>query len=156
MTITIGYTNSDAVRAAVGVTDNEFPDTALSSLLLEKALYLDLYQWVPTHAAVHAAGVASGATTEAQMKASSLELYSTWFAARQIANTPFGVLNKITDGKEEVARFLDAKVLAQVAAHASSQLAEYRQQLEDLQGSAAVTVSVMGAATPSYNPVTNQ
>ena len=54
------YTGTDAIRAAIGVSDNDIPDKLLVDQRLDLELTVDLDLWVPTHATLMPPGSQPG------------------------------------------------------------------------------------------------
>ena len=149
------YTTTDAVRGAIGLTPNDIPDSSLIDQQLGLELDADLSVWLPTHAALYAAGIASGATSVEKLKAAYITLYAQWFcAASVVTQMTLGIPMMISDGKDELQRFtgLDLEALMdRVVARRDM----YRNRLAEGEGQTAVTsVSIMQAGVPDYDPVT--
>lgn len=152
------YCSTDAVRAAIGVTDNELTDEMLIEQNLGAELEVDLRTWLPTYATIYTQGAAAGATEEQRLKTTLLRLYAQWFLAAQAANTmALAIPQLIGDGKSEMRRFLDFDFDA-LQAKAMAKAGTYRGQLEELQGAQAASsgASVLSVSRPDYDPVTHQ
>lgn len=147
------YTTSNAIRAAVGTTDKEVPDTMLESQLLESQVRTAVYGWLPTHAAIYAAGVAAGATDDQKYQKDLLVQYCLFYGAVRVIEMIMALRSKISDGKSQVERFdVEWKDLLEV----------FEQRVEDAQEALLAIVSpsdgetsYFGLATPAYDPVTN-
>jgi len=149
------YTTTAAVRGAIGLTASDIPDAILIDQQLGLELEADLSEWLPTHAALYAAGIASGASAEEKLIASQIILYAQWYCAAQLINQMIlGIPMLVSDGKSEMRRFptLDLERLAELV---DAKRDMYRTRLLEGQGQQAVgSVSVMQLSTPDYDPVT--
>jgi len=149
------YTTTDAVRGAIGLTPGDIPDSSLIDQQLALELEADLSVWLPNHAALYAAGVASGASAADKLKAAYLNLYAQWFcAASVVTQMTLGIPMMISDGKSEMQRFpsLDLDSLMD---RVVGRRDLYRNKLAEGEGQAAVlSVSIMQGGTPDYDPVT--
>lgn len=149
------YTDTDAVRAVVGVTDNEVPDLMLTQQGLTLSLTLDLGEWLPSHATIYAEGNAQSPTESQLQKWRYLQLYSQFYCATSLVEfMQLAVPQMIGDGKDEMRRFTNFdfdKLLAKFKAA----VARYRTRLLEASGTAADTAppSLLGAAVPDYDPV---
>jgi len=100
------YTTTDAIRGAIGLTDNEVTDAMLVDQNLALELENDLLGWIPTHATLYAAGLDSGASAAEKQQAALLILYSQWFCAAQALTVmTLSIPQAIADGKDEMKRF---------------------------------------------------
>jgi hypothetical protein len=149
------YTTTDAVRGAIGLTPNDIPDASLIDQQLALELEADLSVWLPTHAALYAAGIASGAASADKLKAAYINLYAQWFCASSVVTQmTLGIPMMVSDGKSELQRFtsLDLDALME---RVVGRRDLYRNKLAEGEGQAAVlSVSIMQAGVPAYDPVT--
>jgi len=137
------YTTTEAVRAALGVTSNEVPDSFIVDQGMDTALILKLTEVLPGYASLDAA------------QTKYLRMYSMWFCAALLARMFMAFPESISDGKAKMDRFasLDLEKMAENAeANRDSYMAALLPEETDL--SYGVTVAV--AARPSYDPVTNE
>lgn len=149
------YTDSDTVRALAGLTANEVTDPALLSMQLEKALSVDLIRWVPTHADIKTAGMASGAVAGAVLQWDLLQLYASHFCAVRLLQSPMHIPLQKGNGKDTAKRF-DETILLQSVTDLSRSRDEYRDQLLELiEAPAAITdTGLFKRAVPISDPVT--
>lgn len=149
------YTTTEAVRGCLGVDLNDMPDHYMVDSKLDVELKLDLDGWLPTHAALYAAGVAPGATAADVAKGVRIALYAQWFCAAEMAKRPLSVPQITTDGKAQIDRF---KVdLEKVAALATFKVSQYRAELDLLVNGTAIptgVISYVGIGVPSQDPIT--
>lgn len=149
------YTGTDAIRGALGLTDNEVTDAMLVDQRLDLELSVDLELWVPTHASVYTAGIAYGATPTEVLKANYLLLYAQWFCALHVTKfMRLAIPQMVGDGKAEMRRF-QAFDLDQLEATANSRAIYYKSLLYAATGgaAAATTVSFASVGVPDYDPV---
>lgn len=129
--IPILYTNSDAVRAAIGIKERDYSDKDISNFNLEKKLSLDLRAWLPSHAAISEAAEQATATDGEKDMGAALELYSTAFAALDMLQTlRLGVAQSVSDGKNQFSRFSSVDWAALETALIAN-MRQYRRLLED-------------------------
>lgn len=153
MAINILYTDSDAVRAAVGVKDVEVPDSMLLNQDIERQLKTALYGWLPTYAALHTAGTDAGATDDEKYINDLLISYCLFWACVRVLEMSLSQRKSIGDGKTQIERFdVDRKEL--IAAY-KARLDEAKHLLDDLVNTSAGSTSFFGKASPEYDPVTN-
>jgi hypothetical protein len=150
-----GYTDTDAIRGAVGLTVSDIPDASLIDQKLGSELESDLSEWLPTHAALYATGTAGGATAADAQIAAYLVLYAQWFCASAlVTQMVLGIPALISDGKSEMRRFVNID-LDDLAGRVQAKRDFYRNRLAEGQGQAVVTAtSIMQAGVPDYDPVT--
>lgn len=153
------YTNTAAVRACLGVDDQDCPDAILIDSNLALELLVDLDEWLETHVSIYTAGTAvSPAPTAEEVRLKNLlVLYAQWFCAYELANRFLTVPQIVGDGKNQMNRF--ARIdLAQAAELAGSRREKYRAALDTaVNGAPSATsgIALMQVSTPSYDPVTN-
>jgi len=149
------YTNTDAVRGAVGLTPGDIPDSSLIDQQLALELEADLAAWLPDHATLYAAGLDAGATAAEKLSTAYIQLYAQWFCASMlVAQMTLGIPMMISDGKTEMQRFpsLDLEALM---ARVSARSALYKTRLAESAGQAEVlSTSIMQVGNPDYDPVT--
>ena len=138
------YTTTQAVRAALGVTTSEVPDVFLVDQNLDAALILDLDAWLPDRSAVTGA------------QASALKLYSMWFVAAYLAEMTLAFPQKISDGKADMRRFteLDLEAIAETAKANRDKFKGLLLPDESEDASYGYVAAV--AASPAYDPITNE
>lgn len=152
------YTNADAIRGAIGLTDNEVTDAMLKDQNLSVALMLELDTWLPTHKAIYQAGRVDVPSSAELAQFGMLRLYSMWWCACRAAKMVLAIPEKISDGKAEMKRFNDLDLEA-IAVEACGMATRYQNQLQEELGetvTAASSHSIMGSASPDYDPVTNE
>jgi hypothetical protein len=151
MTDITRYTNTDEIRAIIGVTPNEVKDTALGNMMLEKRLLSDLYSWLPTHAAVYDAGAASGATDAEENAQRNLQIYSAYFCASHVDFFQLSIPASIGDGKNILKRF-EGIDFDELSAKLRGVAEQYKAEiLDDTVG----VPELFGLSVPDYDPVTN-
>ena len=153
MATAILFSDTDAIRAALGVTTKEIPDSLLTGQQLEMQMKADLYSWLPTYQALYDAQDDSGATAEQAYIADLLTLYCMYWGAVRACEMMLAYRQKVTDGKQAVDRFqIDWKLLLETMA---KRLADIRAMLEDLLGIGSDRVVFFAGVKPDYDPVAN-
>ena len=149
------YTTTDAIRGAIGLTSSEVTDAMLVDQNLALELENDLLGWMPTPAALYAAGLASGATAPEKQQAALLVLYAQWFCAAQAMTLmTLSIPQSIADGKDEMKRF-QSMDLGALMDRAVTRRDMYKGQLQNTEGTTSETsVSIMARGIPDYDPVT--
>ena len=147
------YTNSDAVRAAIGVDDEDVDDNVFKDRSMDVELLVDLDTWVATHSTIWTAGdpASSPSATEITERR-YLQMYAMWFCATKLAALRLSMPQMVGDGKSEMRRFQEINWEA-VMENAQAEAANYKRLLEDELGVAAGAVTVMSKASPGYDPV---
>jgi len=149
-----GYTTQEKVRAALGVTDNEVLDEFFSQDLgLE--LEVALLDWLPTYQTIWAEYQAQSPSTEERQKGITLQLYSQWFCAAEIAMMWLAMPQRISDGKVDMRRFANLDLQA-IADNAEGKRDGYQSALLDLLDptNPATGYGQTGAAPPDIDAVT--
>jgi hypothetical protein len=147
------YTSTAAIRAAIGVTAKELPDALFTDQSLALQMQTSLYAWIPTYATLYTAGTATGATASAQHIANLLTLYCLYFGAMRAIEMVMALRQKVTDGKQEVARF--AVKWQELLEAMRVRLEEVTAMLDQVLTTSSGTVSYFGRAIPDYDPVAN-
>jgi hypothetical protein len=151
--ISPGYTTTEKVRAALGVTDNEVLNEFFNQDL-GTALELDLLDWYPDHAAVWAAYKAPVASVPERRAGMALQLFSMWFCTAEIAMLWLAMPQRISDSKDDMRRFVDVDLKA-IVENAKNKRDTYHDQLLLLDDPDTVFgYTQMGSASPGYDPVT--
>ena len=148
------YTTTDSVRGCLGITDNEMSDSMLSDMGLGIAVISELEEWLPDHSTNWTAfSAASPSTTETAI-GRSIRLYCSWTGAMFAIKSYLAIPHEVSDGKSSMARFAaeTPKHMEKTAAQMSN---KYRLKILDLLDTPVSSASVMGKASPSYDPITN-
>lgn len=147
------YTTPQAIRAAVGTTTKEIPDSMLKDQGLESQMRVAVYSWLPTHAAIYAAGTA-GAATEAEIYQKDLLVnYCLFYGAIRVVEMIMALRKKVGDGKSQVERFdVDWEALLEVL---RARMEVAKNLLEEIVNPGDGGTAYFGVATPDYDPVTN-
>ncbi len=144
------YTNTDAIRAAVGLDDDEIPDEMLVDQGLAIELELDLGEWLSSHATIWAEGVAASPTADQKTAQQHLQMYSMWYCAIRALEMRLAIPSLFTDGKAEARR-------QEIKYEELEEMAKTRAEnhKKALLGTTTSTPTFMSAAVPDYDPVTN-
>lgn len=157
VTVSVLYTDSDRVRAALGLDDADIADTEITESSLEEELIVDLDSWVPTHAAIIAAADAPAATDSQKALGRLMRLYCQFKGAYLLAGQAYRILQKVTDGKNQQARFSNLD-WERIAAALNEKAAKYKQLLAaalgDTVNSAVAGYPIMSASQPNFDPIT--
>ena len=148
------YTNTAAIRGAIGLTDSDIPDSVLVDQQLGLELEADLATWLPTYATIFSTGIGVGASAAEKQAAAYVQLYAQWFCATQTVSLMIlGIPMLISDGKSELRRFptLD---LDELMRRVTGKRNYYRTLLLESEGQQPVTAtSIMQVGNPDYDPV---
>lgn len=151
--IPVLYSDTDAIRAAIGVTDVELPDAMFGAQGLEMQMRVSLYRKVPTHGTVYLAGMESDASAADVYAADLLALYCMYFGAIRAVEMVLALRQQVSDGKQEVSRFnVDWQKLT---AALQRKLDEIGSALVEAVNGTTSGVSYFGKASPDYDPVAN-
>ena len=153
MSTPILYTDTSAVRAAVGIKETEVPETMITDQGMERQLKTALYGWVPTYEALYDAGNASGATEQEAYIKDLLVSYCLFFICVRLIEMVLALRRQVGDGKSQVARFdTDYKTLLEMY---TKRRDEIQTLIEDQITPSTGGVQYFGKATPDYDPVSN-
>lgn len=154
MTQITAYTDTDAIRACLGVDSHDAGDDLIVNSNLELELTVDLDVWLSTHATVWSDGNASGASIEEKLHRNYLVLYSQWFCAYELASRFLTFPQIVTDGKNQINRFANVE-LEKVQALAADRMAKYRGLLDEaVNGTVTASIPVVTISSPTLDPVT--
>jgi len=139
--ITVLYTDTDAIRSAIGADSSDIEDTIITGQSMALQMQMDLEKFMPDHATQFYS------STDI---ANRLQLWCMWYGAWRLAQSPPALPRKLTTGKDEYQRFsVDWKALVETA----------RTRLDGLQeelvpNTSGTAFTIMGKATPSRDPIT--
>lgn len=151
------YTTTEAVRAALGVTDKEVEDSQMADLGLEVQLELETDIVYPAHVALKTAIDNLTATAEEIKVWKTLQLFCQYQAA--VFMLP-GIQNlipqKLTDGDFEMQRFIKDSLK-----DTENKIIELRDKYRGLLNSTSFSVTALihnplMLSTPTYDPVTGE
>lgn len=138
------YTDTDRVRAALGVDSVDVSDDVLVDMMLAQELTLDLDEWVPDHDTLENSSLAA------------LELYAAVFCALSaIDGRELLYPYMLKDGKAETRRFqLDLQKLKEDLA---ARVAKWKAKVVALEGLEVAAVQsasyIFGSSAPDFDPV---
>jgi len=150
--IEVLYTDTDQIRGALQITEEDLGDERFNQGILELDLTLDLDAWAPTHATIYATGL--GTPTASQLNQFNLlRAYSAYFCAYQTLQTgALSMPQNISDGKNTIERPQDRAGLRDFIA---GRLATYKSRLTELlTGSVPSYVGQFLGVGSNYDPVT--
>lgn len=147
------YTDTARVVSVLHVDDDDLVPGMLDPAGLAMELSVELFDWLPDHAAVKAAGVASGATPTAVQQWDCLRLWCAYRAAASLLANPLSIRKTVSDGISTDDRFpLDLPAMLQdvkqKAAYYQATLVKSRTAV------APVFAAKLTSDTPAYDPVT--
>jgi len=147
------YATTDEVRACIGVTDNEMPDDMLMDMSLGLSIISDLESWLSDHVTHWTAYKAATPTAAETLIGRHIQLYCQWAGAYFATLAYLAIPHQITDGKSAVSRFSkdDATRIKKIA---SGMRDKSRSAIQESLGTATSAASVMGTASPLFDPVT--
>jgi len=132
------YTNTVAIRSAIGVDEADIENDMITGQEMEAQMTLALAKFNPTHAT----------DQYDPTKLPALKLWCMWFGALRLAESPPAIAKKYGTGKDEWERFdIDWEALKNTA---KTKLAELQ---EEVTPTVAENFTMMGKATPAYNPI---
>lgn len=151
------YTNTDAIRAALGVTENEIGDSQIINLAIPDQLLFSLESVYADHVALKAV-IDNNTATDAQKRLwMALTLFCQYEAAYiMCAQLQMLTAQKITDGDAEMQRFQKDNLEETI-----SRILQHRNRyMTVLIGGGAVppapvVLSHFSTVQPAYDPVTN-
>jgi len=147
------YATTDEVRACIGVTDNEMPDDMLMDMSLGLSIIADMEVWLDDHAARWTAYKGGSPTSQAILIGRHIQLYCQWAGAYFASLAYLAIPHQITDGKAAMSRFSkdDASRIKKLAAGMRD---KSRSAIQVSLGTDTAAASVMGSASPLFDPVT--
>lgn len=149
------YTTSEQIRAVLGLGAIELPDALLTDLGVEDQLYLRLERVYSDHAALAAIIQNGGETAEQRATWRALVLFTAYEAACSLLpQFQMIVAKRITDGDADMHRF-GPDNLAQFCDNIRGKRDEYITLLNPTYFSANA-FSLIGVASPAFDPVTNE
>ena len=153
----LGITTSDAIRGVLGVSEEEIPDQVMTDVLLEDQLDLDIHEWLSDPVStVIAEGIAGGATETQVKRLKALKLHAQYKGAVLLfSHVRSGTALETSDGQNLLKRRVDdlEKLLPELMELA----AKYQAMLVELQGGTITEApTLVGKATPAYDPITNE
>lgn len=141
MAVTILYTDTDAIRATIGLDDSDVEDTVLTTQFLDLQMTRELDKFYPTHSTDFFA---------IPTVADQLKLWCTYFGALRLAESPLAAPFKLGTGKDEFTRFpMDWDALKM---DLKAKLAEIQ---EDLTPATTTGHTLFSKSTPASDPIDN-
>lgn len=153
-------TTSNAVRAILGVDEEELPDQVFLSLNLEDLLYVDIAGWLPAGSSLDSFvrdGVDAARGTEARLIWVRLSAYSQAFCAHflLIGQSNWRLI-RLTDGNVDERR-AEQQGLDDMRRRLEGLMGLHREGLLELLSADLSTsgFSLIGISSPTSDPVTN-
>jgi len=159
LTILGNLTNTDAIRATIGVSEasQEMPDEYFAARRMEGALRLEMSAWLPAtlEELEDAADAADDGDSEILTWDAVQQAATYWCAWQIVKSAPLALFQKLSDGQNETVRpALNQKDLLDLF---SSSYMRYRDlAVEGYNGEAAAASPdwLIGRSAPTFNPVT--
>lgn len=149
------YTTTDEIRAALGVTDNEMSDEMMYDALLGQLVLSDLEQWLSDHQTRWTAYKGATPTADEILVGRNIVFYCQWTGAYYAAKAWLSIPQQISDGKSSLARYNTDKIM-ELSSAANKMRGKFRKAIEDSLGTYVGAASVMGRASPAFDPVTGE
>lgn len=150
------YTNTTAIRAVFGVTDNEITDEMLVQNTVEEEIKEALAEVDASYDILFFQGVSAGATDAQKRVHRCMFSYATYVAACSVRHLAMSAPERFTDGKTGFTRGPVDKLLGKLYADVEGQREKWLRRLKDALGQPALTVTPLTAgARPTYDPVTD-
>ena len=100
------YTDTDRIRAVLGVDEKDLSDEQITARDLEKELRIELLSWVSNYAALMVTGLGTAATEVQVSIADALSLYCTYYCSiRAIKTLQMAAPQRVSDGQNALDRF---------------------------------------------------
>lgn len=148
------YTTTEAVRGALGVSAVEIPDVRM----LDRSLDVETLLWMQKlgvdYELVKSTADANPNDATAQADYKRLCLGTMYAAAAIAAESPVQFMQSIGDGKNQAKRF-DGVDWAELSRQLRGKAREMLTGISTYVAPAGTTLSLMGRASPTYDPVTN-
>lgn len=156
----LGMTDSDAIRAALGVVnESEYPDSLMTAFGMEEELELALSLWLPESVAyediITKGSTKSTASKQNRKRYLLLSNYAKFYSAYLAAIAATTWINKsVGDGQNEIVRFEATESLAEAMMNKAK---GYQMELlSTFSSSQLAATSWFSSAAPSYDPVTGE
>lgn len=135
------YTDTDAVRSVLGITEEDIKDDDLVARDLLRELRIDLNTWLPTHAAIYAYGDLTTPTDTQVTQYDLLVTYAKYYCALLVARSTLALAaaQQVGDGKNTMARFTPFS-LQQLQEQLAGKVMEMKNALATLFSAEATTV----------------
>lgn len=149
------HTTTDAIRAALGLTDRELKDTQISDLGIESMLEIELSTVYPDHAGLAQKIQDSTATPEEAFVWKVLLQYEKYqCAVFLLPQIQMLVVQRISDGDAEMARF-QTDNLQDTIDRITGMRDRYLNALDELMNRLQEFFNPFSTVAPDYDPVTN-
>jgi len=146
MAITVLYTDTDAIRGAIGVDEADIDDAVITGQNMALQMTAELEKFLPNHSSVQFSNLKIP---------DQLNLWCMWFGAWRLAQSPLATPKKLSTGKDEYERFnIDWEALEKVAYKNVCAMKDLLLETTSTVVAETAAYTVMGAATPCYNPIT--
>jgi hypothetical protein len=154
----LGLTDSNAIRAAIGVAEEsgELNDSVFVDLGLSDQLKLELLGWLPTYRAIMDDPLARTEETTEELKRLLLEGFSTyWCAYTMMMTAEISFALRHEDGQNKMIR--QTRETEEILNRLLTRALQYKSRLLALISPPPTLLTnwFAGSAPPNYDPVTN-
>jgi hypothetical protein len=154
----LNLTNSDAVRAALGISEDskELEDYVLQELRLDRLLKIELSTWLPTYKEIAEDPLAEVEDTTEELRLFLLQGYATyWCAYTMMMTGEVSFALRHEDGQNKMIR--QTYDVEELLNRLLTRALQYKSQLLSLisPSPAALVNWFIGSAQPNYDPITN-
>lgn len=156
----LGLTDTNAVRAALGVIEEEVPDEHFINHDVAGELDIDLTEWLPdgTSLLTYIEASESDSPDPEELKVFKLlSFYSKYFCALLVAQaSDLLFVEQVSDGQNETRRSRRSSYDSLLAKLEGSADKYKKMVLEELGAATTAAATLFSRATPAYDPVLNE
>lgn len=153
--VTVLYTTTNAIRAALGTSEKEISDAQITDLGVEDQITLRLISVYPTHAALAVTVEGGGGTDDEKLTYKKLKLYCQYEGAcALLPQLQLLTFAKISDGDAEMQRMV-TNSLEETIARIRGRRDEFAGDLNPdlVLDSSLAGAALFGRSSPDRNPV---
>lgn len=155
MGVEVLYTNTDSIRAVLGLSAQDLSDASIVAANLNLQIEDVLERWLPDHATVKTSGEAAGATTEEKRAWRRLRLYTQYLGAYLLCDAlQLGAVQQVGDGTAQMRRF--SSDIENIKGKMEIRAQEFQTLLAEDKGITldSGAFSFIGLSLPGADPVT--
>ncbi|NCC41402.1 MAG: hypothetical protein EOM21_18645 [Gammaproteobacteria bacterium] len=158
MTSILGLTDTDAVRAAIGIAEEsgELDDEVFSDLGIGNLLKLELADWLPDYKSIRDDPLAEIEDTAEELKLLLLQGFSTyWCAYTMSLSSDISFALRQEDGQNKMIR--QTRDVEELLNRLLTRALQYKSRLLAILSPPPTLLTnwFVGSAAPNYDPVTN-
>ena len=163
MATLISYTSYDEVRAVLGLNKKELKDDTLALSMYETIVAVELDDVAPNLNSEYLAIINTTTSTDEQKDFAKLvKVFATFAIAKYLLTSlPMLAPKDISDGKATLSRFSDSPY-KETQERVTASYSLYRNKVSEAYNTlfnvsnVSVSFPLMGSASPTFNPVTNE